>query len=83
MQTIQEPLTVPFPCNVSHFRSDIPPTSVHKLKPGDIDVIGAMGDSLTVGNGQLAVNIPQILFVENRGVSWNIGINILYISFHY
>ena len=28
-------------------RSRSIPTSVHKLTPGDIDIIGAIGDSLT------------------------------------
>ncbi|XP_055855786.1 phospholipase B1, membrane-associated [Episyrphus balteatus] len=53
-------------------RSDKPPKSVHRLRPGDIDIIGAMGDSLTAGNGILASNIFHI-GVENRGVSWSIG----------
>lgn len=53
-------------------RSETPPTSVHCLRPGDIDVIGALGDSLTAGNGIMANNILQII-VENRGVSWSIG----------
>ncbi len=29
-------------------RSSAKPTSVHQLKPGDIDVMGALGDSITV-----------------------------------
>jgi hypothetical protein len=44
------------------------PTSVHKLRPGDIDVIAAMGDSLTAGTGIFANNVLQVL-VENRGVT--------------
>lgn len=44
------------------------PTSVHKLRPGDIDVIAAMGDSLTAGAGAFAHNLLQII-VENRGVA--------------
>jgi len=41
---------------------------VHKLRPGDIDVIAAMGDSLTAGAGVFAGNVLQII-IENRGVT--------------
>ncbi|XP_026479976.1 phospholipase B1, membrane-associated-like [Ctenocephalides felis] len=63
---------MPFPCSLENGRSSEPPKSVHKLKPGDIDVIGAIGDSLTAGNGGAATNIFQV-FTENRGISWSIG----------
>ncbi|XP_037956323.1 phospholipase B1, membrane-associated-like, partial [Teleopsis dalmanni] len=53
-------------------RSDTAPTSVHRLRPGDIDVIGAMGDSLTAGNGIYGTNLLQVT-VENRGMVWSIG----------
>lgn len=53
-------------------RSPNVPTSVHQLRPGDIDIIGAFGDSLTAGNGAMAVNILQIM-TENKGMSWSIG----------
>ncbi|KAH0953115.1 hypothetical protein HN011_004510 [Eciton burchellii] len=59
---------IPFPCNVSVGRSAEVPNSVHKLRPGDIDVIAAMGDSLTAGAGIFANSIFHIL-VENRGVT--------------
>ncbi|GAB0096523.1 phospholipase B1, membrane-associated-like [Sergentomyia squamirostris] len=49
-------------------RSDIVPLSVHQLRPGDIDIIGAVGDSLTAGNGVMATNIFQ-LSVENKGMT--------------
>lgn len=39
---------------------------------GDIDIVGAIGDSLTAGNGAFALNIVQII-IENKGVSWSIG----------
>ncbi|CAL8285385.1 unnamed protein product [Lota lota] len=52
--------------------SDSVPASVHKLRPGDIKVVGAMGDSLTSGFGAKAKNILA-LFTEYRGVSWSIG----------
>ncbi|CAO1413661.1 unnamed protein product [Diamesa serratosioi] len=64
----------PFFCDVNGAgaRSLSVPTSVHKLRPGDIDVIGALGDSLTAGNGALAVDALQFL-LEYKGVSWSIG----------
>ncbi|XP_075216312.1 phospholipase B1, membrane-associated-like isoform X2 [Lycorma delicatula] len=61
-----------FPCNVTGFRSEKRPESIHKLRPGDIDVVGALGDSLTAGNGVVSSNLFQV-FVENRGTSWAIG----------
>ncbi|KAM9339222.1 phospholipase B1, membrane-associated-like [Symphorus nematophorus] len=50
------------------------PTSVHKLKPGDIKVVAAVGDSLTAGNG-IASSPSNILDVlrQYRGLSWSIG----------
>lgn len=36
-----------FSCSIPP-RSNPKPTSVHKLLPGDIDIIAAVGDSLTV-----------------------------------
>uniref|UniRef100_A0A1A9ZU05 Phospholipase B1, membrane-associated n=1 Tax=Glossina pallidipes TaxID=7398 RepID=A0A1A9ZU05_GLOPL len=53
-------------------RSPQVPTSVHRLRPGDIDIVGALGDSLTAGYGIFATNLLQVL-IENRGVSWSIG----------
>ena len=47
-------------------------TSVHKLRPADIEVVGAMGDSLTAANGALATNLTEVRN-EYRGVSWSIG----------
>ncbi|XP_045917362.1 phospholipase B1, membrane-associated-like [Micropterus dolomieu] len=50
------------------------PTSVHELRPGDIKVVAAVGDSLTAGNG-LASSQSNILDVlrQYRGLSWSIG----------
>lgn len=64
----------PFFCdfNGTGRRSATPPTSVHKLRPGDIDIVGAIGDSLTAGNGGMATNIIQVS-TENKGLSWTIG----------
>ncbi|XP_014095915.2 phospholipase B1, membrane-associated [Bactrocera oleae] len=53
-------------------RSETRPTSVHRIRPGDIDIVGAMGDSLTAGNGIFATNLLHIT-VENRGMVWSIG----------
>ncbi|XP_053736436.1 phospholipase B1, membrane-associated-like isoform X1 [Synchiropus splendidus] len=50
------------------------PTSVHELRPADIKVIGAVGDSLTAGNG-IASSPNNILDVltQYRGLSWSVG----------
>lgn len=73
---MQKPLpkSTRFPCDPSGpgRRSAVPPNSVHTLRPGDIDIIGAIGDSLTAGNGAFATNILHV-FIENKGVSWSIG----------
>ena len=68
------PNTHPFPCSNSTVfgRSETRPKSVHKLKPGDVDVIGAMGDSLIAGNGALE-EFAIGTIIEYRGVSWCAG----------
>uniref|UniRef100_A0A182MTA8 Uncharacterized protein n=1 Tax=Anopheles culicifacies TaxID=139723 RepID=A0A182MTA8_9DIPT len=66
------PDTVPFPCDVAVGRSPEPPTSVHKLRPGDINVVAAIGDSVVTGSGASATSFLQ-LYTENRGLSWCIG----------
>ncbi|XP_033213047.1 phospholipase B1, membrane-associated-like [Belonocnema kinseyi] len=63
------PEYVPFPCDVKAGKSSRVPTSVHKLKPGDIDIVAAMGDSLIAGFGALSTNLYH-LSVEYRGVSY-------------
>uniref|UniRef100_G1RZD0 Phospholipase B1, membrane-associated n=1 Tax=Nomascus leucogenys TaxID=61853 RepID=G1RZD0_NOMLE len=54
--------------------SDTVPTSVHRLKPADINVIGALGDSLTAGNGAGSTpgNVLDVL-TQYRGLSWSVG----------
>lgn len=42
------------------------------LNSGDIDVIAALGDSVTAGTGANAESIPEIA-LENRGLSFSIG----------
>ncbi|XP_026537464.1 phospholipase B1, membrane-associated [Notechis scutatus] len=56
--------------------SNTVPVSVHNLRPGDIKVIGALGDSITAANGAGALphNIIDVL-TEYRGLSWSIGGN--------
>ncbi|CAG9803513.1 unnamed protein product [Chironomus riparius] len=53
-------------------RSHTVPKDIHKLTPGDIDVVAALGDSLTVGLNANARNLFHI-GSEDRGVSWSIG----------
>lgn len=68
--------SIPFPCaNLTRIgvgRSLEKPTSVHKLRPGDIDVVAALGDSLIAGNGALE-EFALGTMIEHRGVSWCIG----------
>ncbi|VVC93573.1 unnamed protein product [Leptidea sinapis] len=49
------PADTPFPCEATTTwgRSKQVPTSVHQLRPGDIDVVAAIGDSLVAGSGAL------------------------------
>lgn len=65
---------MPFFCDVNGpgARSKTVPKSVHNLRFGDIDIVGAIGDSLTAGNGIFALNELQVL-IEGRGASWSIG----------
>jgi hypothetical protein len=74
LQKVQHIFEKEFFCDVNGAgkRSKTPPTSVHRLTPGDIDIVGAVGDSLTAGFGIFASNKQQLL-LENRGVSWSIG----------
>ncbi|XP_023203116.1 phospholipase B1, membrane-associated-like isoform X1 [Xiphophorus maculatus] len=60
-----------FSCN-NLAPSDSQPTSVHKLRPSDIQVVAALGDSVTAGTGAKSSSIPN-LNTEYKGVSWSIG----------
>lgn len=70
----QEYINQQFFCDVGGpgRRSETVPTSVHRLALGDIDVVGAIGDSLTAANGAFAIDSLQTT-LEGRGVSWSIG----------
>lgn len=61
-----------FPCDTHVGKSVDVPTSVHKLRPGDINVIAAIGDSLTAASGANSLSFADLL-VENRGLAWSIG----------
>ncbi|KGL72524.1 Phospholipase B1, membrane-associated, partial [Tinamus guttatus] len=63
------------PC-FGHGPSATVPTSVHNLRPADIQVIAALGDSLTVSNGA-GSNRYDVLDVltQYRGLSWSVGGN--------
>lgn len=57
-----------------HSPSPTTPTSVHELRPGDIKVVAAVGDSLTAANGVGAKTDNLLLVInEYRGLSWSIG----------
>lgn len=66
------PNYIPFPCNTTNARSFVRPTNINQLRPGDIDVIASMGDSLTAANGGMSNNILHILN-ENRAISFSGG----------
>ena len=68
--TKSTPDGVDFPCKLFHNHTN--PTSVHRLKPSDIDYVAAMGDSITAAFGAKSSSLLDI-FVEFRGVSWSIG----------
>lgn len=58
------PKNFSFPCDISAGRSQVRPTSVHKLKAGDIDVVAGLGDSLMCNNGAAASNVSTIKCVK-------------------
>uniref|UniRef100_A0A674H8G5 Phospholipase B1, membrane-associated n=1 Tax=Taeniopygia guttata TaxID=59729 RepID=A0A674H8G5_TAEGU len=64
-----------FPCP-DRFPSDTVPVSVHNLKPADIQVIAALGDSLTAANGagSRPHDVLDVL-TQYRGLSWSVGGN--------
>ena len=64
-----KPDGVDFPCKLFHNHTN--PSSVHRLKPSDIDYVAAMGDSITAAFGAKSRSLLDIS--EYRGVSWSIG----------
>ncbi|XP_023338111.1 phospholipase B1, membrane-associated [Eurytemora carolleeae] len=61
-----------FPCEPEGNYSYNSVRTVHQVRPQDIGIIGALGDSLTAGTGAKAKNILEVLD-ENRGVSFTTG----------
>ncbi|XP_055317714.1 phospholipase B1, membrane-associated-like [Sitodiplosis mosellana] len=66
------PPNIPFPCKRFNQRSGAVPDNVHQLRPGDIDVVAAIGDSLTAATGANAIALFEAS-VDNRGLSFSIG----------
>ncbi|XP_019137943.2 phospholipase B1, membrane-associated isoform X1 [Corvus cornix cornix] len=52
--------------------SSPPAASVHSLKPADVKIVAALGDSLTAGSG-IASDTLQDVTTQYRGLSWSIG----------
>ncbi|PIK56148.1 putative phospholipase B1, membrane-associated-like, partial [Apostichopus japonicus] len=61
-----------FPFTCPPMESTEIPTSVHKLTPADISVIGALGDSLTAAFGMESCTLVNLVR-EYRGLSWSVG----------
>ena len=62
-----------FDCtNLTLFKSRDIPTSVHALRPGDINVVAALGDSITAALGAEATSVLGLIY-EYRGRSWSVG----------
>ncbi|XP_064553776.1 phospholipase B1, membrane-associated-like [Drosophila montana] len=66
------PSNVPFPCPLNNTRSRTPPTSVERLRPGDIDIVAALGDSLSAGNGIMSYTALDLIN-EFRGLGFSGG----------
>ncbi|XP_043206266.1 phospholipase B1, membrane-associated-like, partial [Amphibalanus amphitrite] len=75
----QKPLKQRLDCPAGYSQPYEPPTSVHRLRPGDIRVVGAMGDSLTAANGAFSTLIIDVKR-NYRGVSWSGGANGHYLT---
>ncbi|KAI8788555.1 phospholipase B1, membrane-associated [Biomphalaria glabrata] len=54
--------------------------SVHELRPSDINVIAALGDSLTAGRAVGSRQLTSILH-DFRGLSWSIGGDETFLTF--
>jgi len=53
-------------------RSRTIPTSAHQVRAADIDVVAALGDSLTAANGAGALD-PVAILLQYRGLAFQIG----------
>uniref|UniRef100_A0A1I8NW06 Phospholipase B1, membrane-associated n=1 Tax=Stomoxys calcitrans TaxID=35570 RepID=A0A1I8NW06_STOCA len=62
-----------FPCPLNGTKSQETPSHIQKLRPGDIDVVAAIGDSLTAGNGIMWWPSPVVVIAEFRGMSFSGG----------
>ncbi|XP_044259082.1 phospholipase B1, membrane-associated-like [Tribolium madens] len=69
---VQQVAEIAFPCPLNNTRSLQPPENVNKVRPGDIDVIAGLGDSITAGVGLMAINLLQIV-LEYRGIAATAG----------
>ena len=56
----------PFNCDTGFMKNMPEATNVHEVKPSDVKVVGALGDSLTAAIGGEAIT-PLGLLVEYRG----------------
>ncbi|GMS90491.1 hypothetical protein PENTCL1PPCAC_12666, partial [Pristionchus entomophagus] len=55
-------------------RSEKVPQSVHSLRPADIDIVGALGDSLTAANGAGAEHDDILaVAIQYRGLTFSVG----------
>jgi len=69
--TLEDVPAVPFPCSPTG-RSNPRPTNARQLLPGDVDIVIAVGDSLTAAFGADATNFFN-LFTDYRATSFSGG----------
>ena len=71
---------VPFPCSGPDTRASFyTPTSVHRLRPADIQIVAAMGDALVTAQGALSTGITTSTH-RYYGVTFATGIYIFRID---
>jgi hypothetical protein len=61
-----------FLCDTRMTKSLHKPTSVHRLRPGDVEIVGALGDSGSSAFGAKATMLHDMV-QDERGVSWSSG----------
>jgi len=70
---IEDPTSIPWECPYFPPSATVP-TSVHALRPADIDIVAAFGDSITAGNGVRAeMERPWMTAIPNRGEAFSVG----------